>query len=281
VRGRDRPAALRRLRAALAQCQALGPATNIAFLDAVARHAAYAAGAVDTGFIARHRDALLPPAAPATDRDLALAALYLMLARRAEAASAAGQSADPWSPWHATDGWRLNGDSYHALTFDDPSPGERAAIRAVAHFRGADFAIELPTGTIAARGALAADGTLTAVLDGVRATVTVVRRGQSLYLIEGAAMRRLDVVDPMAGAEARGADAGRLQAPMPGKITLVRAAAGDRVRRGQVLMVMEAMKMEHSVAAPRDGTIKEVRYQQGEQVAEGEALIVFEEEEEG
>ncbi len=89
-------------------------------------------------------------------------------------------------------------------------------------------------------------------------------------------MRRLDIVDPLAGAEDRGVDAGRLQAPMPGKVTLVQVAAGDKVKRGQVLMVMEAMKMEHAVAAPKDGVVKEVRYKQGEQVGEGEALIVFE-----
>ena len=72
-------------------------------------------------------------------------------------------------------------------------------------------------------------------------------------------------------------DSGRLQAPMPGKVTVVHVKPGDKVKRGQVLMAMEAMKMEHAVAAPRDGVVKELRFQPGEQVGEGEALIVFEE----
>ncbi|MBL8703737.1 MAG: acetyl/propionyl/methylcrotonyl-CoA carboxylase subunit alpha [Rhodospirillales bacterium] len=277
VHGKDRAAALQQLRAALAQCQALGPATNIAFLARVAAHPAYAAGEVDTGFIARHRAALLPPPVAATDRDLALAALFLLLQRRSEAARTAAQSADPWSPWHAADGWRLNGDSYHALTFADPaSDGARATV--IAHFRGSGFALECPGGTIAAEGTLAADGALAATLDGMRATVTALRQRQSVFVIDGAFARRLDIVDPMAGAEDRDADSGRLQAPMPGKVTVVHVRPGDKVKRGQVLMAMEAMKMEHAVAAPRDGTIKELRYKAGEQVGEGEALIVFEDE---
>ena len=68
------------------------------------------------------------------------------------------------------------------------------------------------------------------------------------------------------------------QAPMPGKVTVVHVNAGDTVKRGQVLMAMEAMKMEHAVAAPRDGVVKELRFQPGEQVGEGEALVVFEDE---
>ncbi len=276
VHGKDRAAALQQLRAALARCQALGPATNIAFLARVAAHPAYAAGEVDTGFIARHRAALLPPPVAATDRDLALAALFLLLQRRAEAASAARASADPWSPWHAADGWRLNGHSYHTLTFADPA-AEGATRTVVAHFRGPGFALECPGGTIAAEGMLGADGTLTASLDGARITVTALRQRQAVIVIEGAHTRRLDIVDPMAGAEDRGADSGRLQAPMPGKVTAVHVKPGDRVKRGQVLMAMEAMKMEHAVAAPRDGVVKELRFQPGEQVGEGEALIVFEE----
>jgi len=277
VHGKDRAAALQQLRAALSNCQALGPATNIAFLQRVASHPAYAAGEVDTGFIARHRAALLPPPSAATDRDLALAALFLLLQRRAEAGRIAAQSADPWSPWHAADGWRLNGDSYHALSFADPAAdGAKATV--IAHFRGPGFALECPGGTIAAEGVLAANGTLTASLDGTRVTVTALRQRQSVVVIDGAFTRRLDIVDPMAGAEDRGADSGRLQAPMPGKVTVVHVKVGDTVKRGQVLMAMEAMKMEHAVAAPRDGVVKELRFKPGEQVGEGEALVVFEEE---
>ncbi|MCC6468148.1 MAG: acetyl-CoA carboxylase biotin carboxylase subunit [Alphaproteobacteria bacterium] len=273
---RDRDAALQRLRTALAECQALGPATNIAFLHAVASHRAYGAGEVDTGFIARYRADLIKPLPPASDRELALAALGLLLARRDEARQQAARSHDPWSPWHATDGWRLNGDSYHRLVFHDPARTGPAPVAVTAHFRGSCFALEIGSATIQAHGALAPDGTLKAVLDGAHVAATVLRQGQAVALIEGAAMRRLDIVDPLAGAEERRVDTGKLQAPMPGKVTMVHAKPGATVRRGQVLLVMEAMKMEHSVAAPEDGVVKEVRFAVGEQVGEGEALIVFE-----
>jgi 3-methylcrotonyl-CoA carboxylase alpha subunit len=274
---RDRAAALQRLRTALSECQAIGPATNIGFLHAVASHPAYAASEVDTGFIARHRAELIRPAAPASNRELALAALGLLLLRREEARAAALRSADPWSPWHATDGWRLNGDSYHRRVFRDPARGDAAPVPVTAHFRGEGFVIDVNDATIAARGSLDSDGVVKAILDGTHVAATVLRQGQSVVLIEGAGMRRLEIIDPLAGAEERGADTDRLQAPMPGKVTMVHVQAGAAVKRGQVLLVMEAMKMEHAVAAPEDGVVKEVRYKEGEQVAEGEALIVFEE----
>jgi 3-methylcrotonyl-CoA carboxylase alpha subunit len=274
---RDRDAALQRLRTALSQCQALGPTTNIAFLHDVASHPAYGSGEVDTGFIGRHRAELIKPAAPASDRELALAALGLLLARREEARLRAAHAADPWSPWHATDGWRLNGDSYHRLVFHDPARSDPAPVAVIAHFRGAGFALEIKQATIQASGTLTPEGTMRAALDGTHVTATFLRQGQSVVLIQGARMRRLDIVDPLAGAEERRADTGRLQAPMPGKVTMVHVAAGAAVKRGQVLLVMEAMKMEHSVAAPEDGVVKEVRFAVGEQVGEGEALIVFEE----
>ncbi|MCC7048636.1 MAG: biotin/lipoyl-binding protein [Alphaproteobacteria bacterium] len=273
---RDRSAALQRLRTALAECQALGPATNIAFLHAVASHPAYGSGEVDTGFIGRYRADLIKPLPPASDRELALATLGLLLARRDEARRQAARSRDPWSPWHATDGWRLNGDSYHRRMFRDPARDDAAPVAVTAHFGGDGFVLDVNEAKIAARGTMDPDGTIKAVLNGMHVTATVLRQGQAVVLIQGARMRRLEIVDPLAGAEDRGADTGRLQAPMPGKVTMVHVQAGAAVKRGQVLLVMEAMKMEHSVAAPEDGVVKEVRFAVGEQVGEGEALIVFE-----
>ncbi len=278
---RDRASALRRLATALGGCEAVGLATNIAFLHAVATHPAYVGGEVDTGFIPRHRDALLPPAAPADDRDLALAGLALLLGRVAEAARHAKDSADPWSPWHAADGWRLNGDNHHTLRFRDPARGAEsghggAEVAVVAHFRRTGYALDLPGGRQDATGTLDADGRLTATLGGTRITTSVVRQGDMIVLIGGGRVRRLQFLDPLAGAAEHEGEGGRLQAPMPGKVTAVHVAAGARVKRGQALMVLEAMKMEHAIAAPADGTVKEIRFAAGEQVPEGAELIVFE-----
>jgi 3-methylcrotonyl-CoA carboxylase alpha subunit len=273
---RDRPAALRRLATALGHCEAIGLTTNVAFLHAVATHPAYLAGEVDTGFIPRHRDALIPPLPPADDRDLALAALALLLVRVGEAARHASGSGDPWSPWHAADGWRLNGDNHHTLRFRDPARGEDAEIAVVAHFRRLGYALDLPGGQQEAAGVLDVDGALTATIGGTRSRVSVVRQGDQIALIDGARVRRLQFIDPLAGAAAREVEDGRLQAPMPGKVTAVHVAAGAKVKRGQALMVLEAMKMEHSITAPADGIVTEIRFAAGEQVPEGAELIVFE-----
>jgi 3-methylcrotonyl-CoA carboxylase alpha subunit len=90
------------------------------------------------------------------------------------------------------------------------------------------------------------------------------------------AVHRLTLDDPMARAADLAADSGQLRAPMPGKILKVHVKAGQVVARGQALLVLEAMKMEHTVAAPADGTVSKLRVAEGEQVSEGAELIVFE-----
>ncbi len=79
----------------------------------------------------------------------------------------------------------------------------------------------------------------------------------------------------MAPRAAEAAAGGRLSAPMPGKVAQVLAAAGAKVKRGQALMVLEAMKMEHTIAAPADGTVERVNYAPGDLVEEGAELIGF------
>ncbi len=279
VWGEDRRAAVKRLAASLDQCQAVGPATNIAFLARVARHKAYGASEVDTGFISRHRRELLPDPKPATDRELALAALALLLMRVEEAKLHATASADPWSPWHASDGWRLNGDNHHMLTFRDPARVDAKKndpeIAVTAHFRPGGYRLDLPGGAVDASGTLTGS-TLAARLAGTLVNASAVRVGDRLHIILGSETQVLLVIDPLAGAADRDIGAGKLQAPMPGKVTAVHVKSGAKVKRGQPLLVLEAMKMEHAINAPADGTVKELRFAVGEQVPEGAELIVFE-----
>ncbi len=271
ARGRDRDEALRRLADALDAVRIVGVANNASFLARVARHTAFAAGEIDTGFIARHRADLVPEPGPADDTVLALACLGVLRTRAAEAKAAARGGPDPHSPWARTDGWRLNGDSHSTLVFAD---GTRE-IAVAAHFRGRGYLLDLPGGTRAAKGDLSADGRLAADLDGRRLRAHVVRRGAEWTIFRGAEARTLVLVDRLAAAEAGGGGDGKLVAPMPGKIVAVHVKAGDRVTRGQKLVVLEAMKMEHTILAPADGTVERVRFAAGEQTAEGEELVVF------
>ncbi len=270
---RDRDGAVRHLRSALARTEVAGTVTNLAFLAAVSGHPDFAAARIDTGFVARHRDALVPPPAPAPDTVLALAALRLLLDRNARARAAAAASADPYSPWHRTDGWRLNDDHYTMARLID---GERRVAFRI-HFRSEGYVMDLPGGPATVSGALEDAETVAAELDGVRVRAPAVLEGRTVTVLLDGREYRLAVDDPAAAAEEAGdAAAARVIAPMPGRIIEVRVAAGDTVSRGDPLVVMEAMKMEHVIVAPAGGRIARVRHGTGEQVDEGAELIAFE-----
>ena len=268
----DRRSALRRLRHALTEFQAVGVATNLQFLSALAAHPAFTGGEPDTGLIARHREELLPEAAPASDAILALATLSELLRINEAARQEAGRSADPWSPWHHRDGWRLNEDNHHTLLFRD-GPREVAVI---AHYRRDQFLLELPGGPMAASGEWDAMGDIIASLGGARVRAAVARRGGEVTVMLGTACHRLLLYDPLLQAMDQEGPGGTLDAPMPGTIIEVLVKEGDTVERGAPLLVLEAMKMEHTIAAPAAGTVKAVRFGKGEQVREGMQLIAFE-----
>lgn len=268
-----RDAALSRLRAALAEVQVVGPATNVSFLSAVAGHAAFAVSDLDTRFIERHHGDLFPETGEVSSRFLALACLDVLLRRALEARTAARQSTDPYSPWHSTAGWRLNDDNYHVLTFLDGDATKDVTV----HYRGSHVLLELPgrAEPMAAWGELEDCGDLVARLDGTRVRTTVVRHGDDITIMFGGTSHRLRIDDPAARAELQEPQAGLLTAPMPGKVAAVLARPGEFVTRGTTLLVLEAMKMEHAVTAPADGIVSAIHYEEGEQVVEGAELISF------
>jgi 3-methylcrotonyl-CoA carboxylase alpha subunit len=268
---RDRKAALHRLAEALAACEIVGLTTNVAFLRRVALNPAFASGEVDTGFIARHRAELVPEAAPLSDRMLGLAALGILLLRQRHAEEQARASADPYSPWHRSTGWRLNDDAYHILRLREG--GNEMAL--TAHFRRDGFMLDLPGGSVPARGKLDADGRLTADIGGVSVRATIVEQGDDIVVLADGETRRLTRFNAMHAAAASEGGNGRLSAPMPGKVVTVKVEAGAKVKRGTPLLVLEAMKMEHTIAAPADGVVESIRYRAGDQVDEGAELVVF------
>jgi len=272
VHGEGRAAAVSRLKAALGEVRAVGVTTNAAFLRAVAGHTSFAKGDFDTGFIERHKAALIPAAAAAPDEALAYAALAVVLAQARAAAERAAASEDPYSPFNRSDGWRLNDDAHTVLRFDDGAN----EIAVTVHYRRAGYVFDLPGGSVSVRGALEDDGVLRADIGGTRGRGAVVRQAQMLHVFIDGRVHRLEIVDPLAAVSDLEAGGGRLTAPMPGKIIAVHVKAGAAVARGAALLVMEAMKMEHTIAAPGDGTVTAVHFKVGEQVDEGTELIEFE-----
>ena len=270
----DRSSALRRLRAALADYQVAGLTTNLSFLSAVTAHRAFGQAdrdptLLDTGLIERYREELLPEGKPGSDRVLAVAVLSELMRIDEEALASARASSDPWAPWNLRDGWRLNEDNHHTFVFQD---GGRE-VSVTAHYRRHELLLELPGSRLLARGERTDSGDWVADLGGERVHATVVRRGREITIFAGGASHRLElrefetVQDEEAG--------GRLTAPMPGNVIEILVEEGETVGKGQALMIIEAMKMEHTILAPAAGRVAEVRFAPGDQVKEGDQLIAF------
>ncbi len=206
--GADRAEAAGRMAAALAATEVVGLPTNRAFLQAIFATPAFAAADLDTGFIERHRAELLPgPVAPGP-RDLALAALHVLL-DEARASAAGADPADPHSPWGLAAGWRLNRSAFVDLTFAGRE--DRHVVRA--HYVPGGFRLDLPGGSVSAEGTLEGDGTLIARLDGVRLKARVLRSGHRLVIFAAGTECTLEHVDPRFASAAAAGGAGRLVSP--------------------------------------------------------------------
>ena len=255
---RDRPSALERLRGALGEMQIAGPVVNVPFLLAVARHANFAAGAVDTGFVERERRALSPDHAVGGGHCVPIAAHAVARDLAAAAKHRAARSDDPRSPWAEAAGWRLNQRPCRVVRVRDGEDSVTVEIDAAASIGGESPDIELE-------------------FSGEKMSATVIRDGLSLTVFHDGETRRLELIDELAEAEAHAGEgpAGVPIAPMPGVVVAVTVAAGAEVVRGEPLMVIEAMKVEHTIRAPDDGTVDEVLYAVGATVEEGAALVAF------
>jgi 3-methylcrotonyl-CoA carboxylase alpha subunit len=271
VWGESRAAAVDRLRRALAETAILGLSTNLDFLSRLAAHPAFAAAKVDTGFIERHRQALLPAHRPAPDLSLAAAALVRLAARRSAAAAMAAQSEDRHSPWARTDGWSPSGVIPQALVF-----GDNGAERVVTARPGAaDWLLRLGDREAVAGGERHGDGTLVIELDGVQRRLTVLEHGPEIMVVLDGDSWRLVELDPLATRSGTDPAAGRLTAPMPGRVIRLLVETGSKVRRGEPLLIIEAMKMEHTIVAPADGIVAAVGCAVGDLVEEGAALVAL------
>ena len=267
----DRAGALRRLQTALRETQVIGVTTNLGFLTTVAAHDAFAAAGVDTGFIDRHRSDLAGIGGPPPDGALVVAALDVMLRQEARARSDAAVSGDPNSPWHSAGGWRLNETGTQTLHFVVDGIEQRVTVE----YGGGEYQVRTPVGPTRAAGHYDTGGDLTATLDGRRLRVTMVRQGDVITILHQGAQYRIEHMDPARRADSESGAAGGLTAPMPGRVTLVSVSEGDSVQRGDTLLILEAMKMEHSIIAPADGVVERLHYGQGDLVDEGAELLVL------
>jgi 3-methylcrotonyl-CoA carboxylase alpha subunit len=270
VWGEDRDTALGRMRAALAAYEIVGVSTNVAFLARTVGSKAFSSADLDTGLIERCRAELFPADAGASDEEFAAAAFAELLAEEAQAAATAKTSGDPYSPWDRVDGWRLNLGSHHELAF---AQGDRVC-KVQIHFVPEGYRLSVDGRDYALAGG-EKNGALHVTLGDVSFRVRAVRDGADWHLFRDGAHRVLTLQGAQAAPEA-GSAAGSLAAPMPGKILQVLVQVGASVARGAPLVILEAMKMEHTIAAPRDGRVAEIHFKAGDQVNEGAELLRLE-----
>ena len=275
--GETRAIALRAMAAALRECEIAGVHSNVEFLLRTVESRAFSSGALDTGLIERNRAELLPTDLAITPEALVVAAFTIVSAE-----TLGGSASQASGPWEICDGWRANltarrtlalqcGDATHAVLIEYTRAGwliECMGIRSLAsgsvdgkrvriqwHEAAVDARV-VRVRELQAHGAHAAHDKLTTFVHG----------------------RRFDIElhDPLAESETGEEESGGLTAPMPGKILAVLVQPGAEVEKGAPLVVMEAMKMEHTIAAPARGRVTAVLHAAGEQVAEGAALVAFE-----
>ena len=270
VRGGDRMRAVARMRQALAEVEVAGLTTNVRFLHAVVSSAAFSGAELDTGLIERNREALFAKRAMPHEI-LAAAALAELLEEEGAARERAATSGDRYSPWHCVDGWRLNEESHHDFVFADG--GDTHTLRLL--FLASGLRIVIDGKTHALSGERLPDGRLLVRLDERAFKARAVREGREWHVFWDGEHRRLSLKEELARADLDSAS-GTLAAPMPGKVIKVMTEAGAKVSKGQALLILEAMKMEHTITAPSDGVVHEVHYRAGEQVLEGAELISLE-----
>jgi 3-methylcrotonyl-CoA carboxylase alpha subunit len=272
VHGPDRQAALRRLRTALAATEIVGPETNLGYLTRIAQDPDFAAGAIDTGFVELASQRLLSLPAAESEWFIAAASLWLLCRQRVHALGAAEQSADRYSPWHRVDGWRLNDEARQILRFRLTEQ----VVEVDARVEGGGYLLQIGASRTVAAAEIEPDGRLAVWLNGDACHLRVVERADQLHLFTPKGYGRIDRLDPLMLAETEDEADDVLAAPMPGKIIRQPVASGDRVKRGTALLVLEAMKMEHTIIAPADGRVVRLRYAEGDQVEAGAILIDFE-----
>ena len=267
-----RDAALARMRQALADYQVAGLTTNIDFLSRLVACPAFAGADLDTGLIERQKEFLFP-AAQSVPRDaLLVATVGELLWEQHEAKAAANAGGDPWSPWHARDGWRMNLSAARTISFKDGETLVDAQVR----YQRDQWQITLGGQTTLARGKKLDGDRFAVELDDRRliASVVAVDDKRSVFL-QGSTYSLLRD-DPLHRVDAGDSHGGGLTAPMPGKVVALLAQPGQKVEKGTPLLILEAMKMEHTITAPTAGTLKAFCYAAGEQVTDGAALVEFE-----
>ena len=264
VHGDTRAQALARLDEALAQTHIVGLATNVQFLRRVARTEAFASAKLDTALIPREQALLFHQEPVGLPLAAAAAVAQTLLRERAS------EGVDPFS---RRDGFHTHGVVQRRFEFEFGGEHAKALLT---YERGGSLHLAVGEGDAAVAGPLvfsAVGQGIELQFAGQRTRAAVYAQGEVDHVFTPLGATQITAIDLLAHAGEAAAEGGRLTAPMPGKVVSFAVKAGDAVTKGQPLAVMEAMKMEHTIAAPADGVVQELLYAPGDQVTEGAELL--------
>ena len=264
VHGDTREQALARLDEALAQTHIVGLTTNVQFLRRVARTDSFAQAKLDTALIQREQAVLFHQEPVGLPLAAAAAVAQTLLHERAS------EGADPFS---RRDGFHTHGVVQRRFEFEFAGEHVKASLT---YERGGSLTLSVGSGEAMVNSPLVFEQRASGIelqFAGQRTRADVYPQGEVDHVFTPLGATQITSIDLLAHSGETAAEGGRLTAPMPGKVVSFAVKAGDAVTKGQPLAVMEAMKMEHTIAAPADGVVQELLYAPGDQVTEGAELL--------
>lgn len=284
----NREKALQRMAKALSEYRINGVTTNIEFLYNLATCKPFLEADIDTGFIEKNNDLIFHKDSQTLANELPMAALYLVLSQAKSAELKAEKTNDPYSPWNNTNAWRLNEAHTHQLVLAHNDIEYSVVVEQKRQGNGSYYLISvdgqnLDGKTHDCQGSIEGD-VLKVSIDGYRSQATIAHFSNniSLYCNRNGqnGVFNFTHILPDCGDSSADANHGGLIAPMNGTMVSVLVNTGDKVEKDQALVIMEAMKMEHTIRAPEKGTIEAIFFAEGEMVDGGAELLSFVAEEE-
>jgi 3-methylcrotonyl-CoA carboxylase alpha subunit len=270
IAGADtREQAIERLRGALEKCFVAGCKTNLSYLAAVIGHKSFALGDMDTGFLEQHHDTLIGQMSRPDTEEFALAALALHEWRKNSRQKIAWPGADRHSPWAHSSGWRLN--SPYSERLDLSFDGELRSLTLRPCSEG--LRVDYNSQSLTLAGSLAKTGELTASIDGQEFRLLSAVDANRITLASGPRALTFVLTSWIDDEDVATEGPGAVNAPMPGRILKIFVAAGQQVETGQPLLIMEAMKMEYTLASPRNGVVGDLFAMEGHQISEGSLIL--------
>jgi 3-methylcrotonyl-CoA carboxylase alpha subunit len=265
VWGENREAALTQMHHALSQFHVDGLGNNIAFLDRLVRCESFANAHLDTGLIQREEAFLLGPQPQVSPELVVSAALTELLSRFASNKTANNPV------WQAASLWRVNINARYAVKF------AINGIENVVHFtsQGTGYVAEYQGQSYVINGQLLNAHQVKIELAGRKTDYAFSLSDSGLTVYHNGQSHHFAHIQPSFNNQDDSADAGNLKAPMPGVITQVLVQPNSQVKKDDVLLTLEAMKIEYSIRAPQDGVVAAAYFQKGDQVKAGDELVEF------